>query len=1252
MPISAWLAELGEEGAGDHAFYARVLDAARRRGLLPAELEGLDPVEAMRAWMRLDLTPSRLMVLLEMMAAEELRCASCGDTAPPWADDSAISASPTDERVRPQRPLPQRDVERRQTAPPPPAAPAKEPVEALAAASTVPPSAATTDPLGQALRWGESTVSRGDIVLRRYRLGDLLGEGGMGTVFSAEDLVLKREVAVKVLRPAGPQASRRFEREAVLAASLRHPHIVTIHEVHITAWEESYLVMDKVRGPTLGEAAADLPLRARIEQLREAAEAIGFAHDAGIIHRDIKPANILLHGDRAMVVDFGLAKPLDDTDRMTRTGAAVGTLCYMAPEQIQGKPGIGPAADVWGLGATLYELLTGSVPYGYGPRAAILHALAHRQLVPPRAIDRQLPRDLDAICRQALRLDPSDRYADANAFAADLARYLDGAPVHAREPSRARRILTWIGHRPRRTAAITLLLLAALAAGARYHQRRAHLASQLAHLDQLVTQERWREAAALATLLIDEENSPTSVPERVKEAATTALREAKKRRRAIESSERRRALTTQVDDLAHHLAAISYIDRHPPTAAFVRLAEVTPELDSLVDRPEGPPDGDYRATLAAAHGWLQLGFPTRALALLQGLSGVDLPRGDMEHAHRIRGLSALASGVRRAGTGEPFKSQFMDAAQHLRRGGGDWQFSLAQLKEIATTVEGSAVAASGRSTGDEMVYLVQSGLATRPQDGRRLANRAISIRPGYPLAVVSRAVWDYRLGNLQQARQGLVHALRLNPTYWPARALLVRDGASIGASPEIISQAQRSLVQDWHAKPWLRRQLRPFLIDRDLARHIPSDQLRENILRESIIDHVMNELTVARNDEEWATLMRLKLHSEPQERRAELIQEALGRTRNAPMVLRAVCQGALQAGDGRALRPYLKSIAEDDLAAAIAAKGFRTLRMKAELRSLAQLVSASTRNTPRAGYVKFIAALDNRRYSEAVEHLARNSETLTYVLAADNRSAIDGLYLAGDYVGVLGAIRQLRRMRGQLTSWHIRRSATLLYAAPSFRKELTHLARSTCSVKDASRFWFAWACFHNAASSKQGLADLPRKLKAPYSTILARRLRGEKPAPPPRSRPILLLEGAVSAARSGEWQRAMSIAESIGKNPETMREGELIVARSLIGLGRLNDSLSKYVQLCKWNGLRDRAQIGVLVSALALERDLGRALAEPTAKAVRQALEGGDLLPLWDRRGRREAMGPLKKIMPNLLSRYREFGEVVPARILESLLSD
>ncbi len=301
-----------------------------------------------------------------------------------------------------------------------------------------------------------------------YEVLSELGRGGMGVVYQAHQTGLKRLVALKVVRDADyADASERgrLRAEAESIARLQHPNIVQVFEVG-EHQGLPYFALEFCPGGSLAEKLTGTPLlsgdaAALVETLAQAMHA---AHEKGIIHRDLKPANVLLaEGGTPKVADFGLAKQLDKAGQ-TMTGAVLGTASYMAPEQAGGASGVvGPAADVYALGAILYECLTGRPPFKAATLLETLHQVRAQEVVPARSLNGQIPRDLETICSKSLHKDPARRYASAAALAEDLRRFRAGEPITARPVGASERGWRWCRRNPvvaGLLAAVAITLLA------------------------------------------------------------------------------------------------------------------------------------------------------------------------------------------------------------------------------------------------------------------------------------------------------------------------------------------------------------------------------------------------------------------------------------------------------------------------------------------------------------------------------------------------------------------------------------------------------------------------------------------------------------------------------------------------------------------------------------------------------------------------------------------------------------------------
>ncbi|MBI4618133.1 MAG: protein kinase [Planctomycetes bacterium] len=304
--------------------------------------------------------------------------------------------------------------------------------------------------------------------LGKYTIEMEIGRGGMGIVYRARQAGLERRVALKVLisgRDASGDEIERFLREAKAAAHVQHDHLVAIHEVGQEG-DLYYISMEYIEGPSLSSLVRKAPLEPRRAALlvRDAARGLAAAHQAGILHRDIKPSNILVAaGDRAKVTDFGLAKTVEGGRTLTQSGAMLGTPVYMPPEQAESAfDRMGPWSDVYSLGATLYEALSGMPPYD--PTGLPAQVVARTMLRDPKPLAKaapDVPADLRTIVLVAMDREPSRRYRDAGALADDLDRFLQAEPIRARPPGRARRLVLWTRRRPALALASALLVVAA-----------------------------------------------------------------------------------------------------------------------------------------------------------------------------------------------------------------------------------------------------------------------------------------------------------------------------------------------------------------------------------------------------------------------------------------------------------------------------------------------------------------------------------------------------------------------------------------------------------------------------------------------------------------------------------------------------------------------------------------------------------------------------------------------------------------------
>lgn len=318
---------------------------------------------------------------------------------------------------------------------------------------------------------GTSAASAGaDLpIIPGYLVLEVLGRGGMGVVYKARHQKLTRTVAVKMLLAGAYAAAtelERFMREARAIAVLRHPHIIQVFDVG-EADGRPYFTMEYIEGGTLAQKLAGIPQPPRVAATVVAtlAQAIHHAHAGGIVHRDLKPSNILLAADGTVKIsDFGLARASADGPDLTLGGTRLGTPSYMSPEQAIGRQGtIGPPADIYSLGAILYETLTGRPPFRAETPQETERQLITEEPALPSRLNTKVPRDLETICLKCLAKEPRRRYASASDLADDLHRFVRGEPITARRAGPLERGGMWVRRSP--TQAIALLLSLLLVTG-------------------------------------------------------------------------------------------------------------------------------------------------------------------------------------------------------------------------------------------------------------------------------------------------------------------------------------------------------------------------------------------------------------------------------------------------------------------------------------------------------------------------------------------------------------------------------------------------------------------------------------------------------------------------------------------------------------------------------------------------------------------------------------------------------------------
>jgi eukaryotic-like serine/threonine-protein kinase len=712
---------------------------------------------------------------------------------------------------------------------------------------TVPPAATTwmpSDPLPPGADLAPTLPHAGpgpDAPLWRARppqipgyevLGEL-GRGGMGVVYRARQTHLKRLVALKMVLAtrSGPDAVARLKAEAETVARLQHPNIVQVYEVG--EYEgQPFLALEFVSGGSLDRRIRGTPQSpaASARLIETLARAVHAAHEKHVVHRDLKPANILLQTDSTAedaetrrggadgsplrssvpsavwsfvpkVTDFGLAKQLDADTGQTRTGEVMGTPSYMAPEQAEGRiQAIGPATDVYSLGAILYELLTGRPPFQGQTVWETLEQLHGQDPVPPRQLQPKVPRDLETICLKCLRKEPAARYPTARALAEDLQRYHEGRPILARPVGPWERAVKWARRRPAQAglvAAVALAVLGGLAGSLFYalykDQQATALDLQAAALrQQLERRQRtdllWRlgqEAEAAGRLadakeqwgralaILDAEpGEADDLRRQIAECRDRVLRLLDDETERRQRRDRAQKFLDGRDDVLFHALSLTDADRAADAAAVCRAAPAALALLGL--KADTPPAEvgtllePFRRHLPSGPDYDRLAAGCFQVLLSWAEAEADAPPGETAGG-RTAGvrqalrLLDLAAGLARAQHVE------LPRAFHLRR---------ARYLTLLGDADGAGAAGleAGRAGTanalDSFLAALDHYREGRPAAAAAACEEVLQREPDHFWAQYLQALCHLRGRHWAEARAGLTACLSRRPGFFWARVLL------------------------------------------------------------------------------------------------------------------------------------------------------------------------------------------------------------------------------------------------------------------------------------------------------------------------------------------------------------------------------------------------------------------------------------------------------------------------------------------------
>ena len=609
-----------------------------------------------------------------------------------------------------------------------------------------------------------------------YRVEAVLGRGGVGVVYRAKHLKLGRYVAVKMLlcgAYADPREQARFAREAEAVASLRHAHIVQVYDVG--EWDgKPYFTMELMDGGTLAQKAAGTPQPAAqaAALLATLAAAAHVAHLGGIVHRDLKPSNVLLAADGSpKISDFGLARRLAGDVTLTGAAARVGTPSYMSPEQALGDAAaIGPPTDVYGLGAVLYELLTGRPPFRAESASETERQLISKDPVSPSRLNAKVPRDLETICLKCLRKEPGQRYATAAALADDLRRFIEGRPIEARPPGWAGTAWRWAKREPASAALLAVALaMGGLIVGGGFWAQRQRAATHavearqeqaveaaLSHAQQLVKLGHWPEAQRAL------DGAPALLATAARAELQGRLRRARADADVVVGLE---GVRLRLSEGNHAQGRTSPVADRLYAEAFARYGITLAGPTAVADAAARLRDSNVRDVLLVfLHDWLYWAPAERRDALRASIDQTDGDRWRRAfRAARARDDLPLLEELAHA-------PEVADQPPALLSGLGGALLTDGQPNEARALLR----SAQQRYPGDFWInYLLGRSLEQeRPQEAAGYFRAAVAVRPGSDQANARLSGVLLSLGDSDAAVAALKQALALNPSRTGIAALV------------------------------------------------------------------------------------------------------------------------------------------------------------------------------------------------------------------------------------------------------------------------------------------------------------------------------------------------------------------------------------------------------------------------------------------------------------------------------------------------